>query len=116
MPRSQTTILPATLAGSSAGAPPLSTAAKHRLTAVGSAPVRPAAVESMSGAGPTAVATEAPLYVVPLRSVTEPSPFRLCVPAATVVSQGPGWATVLVVGPLLPAEQATNTPASAANR
>ena len=46
--------------------------------------------ESMSGAGPTAVATEAPVYVAPLPSVTEPSPLRLCVPAATVVIHGPG--------------------------
>ena len=41
---------------------------------------------------------------------------RLCVPAATVVIHGLGWATVLAVGPLLPAEAATNTPASAAYR
>ena len=67
-----------------------------------------------AGAGPTAVATEAPVYVTPLPSVTDPEPLRLCVPAATVVSHGPGCATVLVVGPLLPAEAATNTPASAA--
>ena len=53
---------------------------------------------------------------MPLPSVTEPVPLRLWVPAATVVSQGPGWATVLVVGPLLPAEAATKTPASAAFR
>jgi hypothetical protein len=39
-----------------------------------------------------------------------------CVPAATVVSQGPGCATVLVVGPELPADVATKMPASAANR
>ena len=70
----------------------------------------------MSGAGPTALAKEAPLYVTPLPSVTEPVPLRLCVPAATVVSHGLGCATVLVVGPLLPAEAATNTPASAAYR
>ena len=38
------------------------------------------------------------------------------VPAATVVSHGPGWATVEDVGPLLPADAATNTPASAAKR
>ncbi len=50
----------------------------------------PAAVESISGAGPTAVATDAPLYVTLLPSVTEPSPLRLCVPAATVVSHGLG--------------------------
>jgi len=54
--------------------------------------------------------------VAPLPRVTEPSPERLCVPAATVVSHGPGCATVDVAGPLLPAEAATNTPASAANR
>ena len=70
----------------------------------------------MNGAGPIAVASDAPKYVAPLPSVTEPSPLRLCVPAATVVIQGPGCATVPVVGPLLPAEAATNTPASAANR
>src|SRR6185295_18896553 len=46
----------------------------------------------------------------------EPSPLRLCVPAATVVSHGPGCATVETAGPLLPADAATNTPASAANR
>jgi hypothetical protein len=51
---------------------------------------------------------------VPLPRVTEPEPFRLCVPAATVVSHGPGWATVEVAGPLLPAEVATKMPASAA--
>ena len=70
----------------------------------------------MIGAGPTAEATEAPLYVALFPRVTEPRPFRLCVPAATVVSHGPGCATVPVVGPLLPAEAETNTPASAANR
>ena len=48
-------------------------------------------------------------------SVTEPLPLRLWVPAATVVSHGPGCATVEVAGPLLPAEVATKTPASAAN-
>ena len=48
--------------------------------------------------------------------MTEPVPLRLCVPAATVVIQVLGWATVDVVGPLLPAEAATKTPASAANK
>ena len=42
--------------------------------------------------------------------------FTSLVPAATVVSQGPGWATVEVVGPLLPADVATKTPAFAAYR
>jgi hypothetical protein len=54
--------------------------------------------------------------VTPLPSVTEPWPSRLCVPAATVVIHGLGWATVPVVGPLLPAEAETKTPAFAANR
>ena len=53
--------------------------------------------------------------MLPLPSVTDPLPLRLCVPAATVVSHGPGCATLPTV-PALPAEAATNTPASAANR
>ena len=39
-------------------------------------------------------ANDAPGYVAPLPSVTEPLPLRLCVPAATVVTHGPGCATV----------------------
>ena len=54
--------------------------------------------------------------MAPLPSVTEPRPSRLCVPAATVVIHGLGCATVLEAGPLFPAEAATKTPASAANR
>ncbi len=46
----------------------------------------------------------------------EPTPLRLWVPLATVVTHGPGWATVDEPGPLLPAEVATKMPASAANR
>src|SRR5215218_4797683 len=106
-PGLQITILPETLAGSSV---PM----KQSSTCVGSAPVRPEVTESTSGAGPTGLATDAPLYVAPLPSVTEPRPLRLCVPAATVVSHGPGCATVPVVGPLLPAEAVTKTPASEA--
>jgi hypothetical protein len=56
------------------------------------------------------------VYVAPFPSVTEPSPLRLCVPAATVVIHGLGCATVLVAGPLFPAEAETKTPASAAKR
>src|SRR5262249_45062892 len=56
VPRSHTTIFPPTNAGSSAGVPPLVAVEKHNLAA---SPT-PAAVELMSGAGPTAVATEAP--------------------------------------------------------
>jgi len=70
----------------------------------------------MRGFGPTEAATDAPWYVAPLPSVTDPTPSRLCVPAATVVTHGLGCATVLPPGPSLPAEVATKTPASAANR
>src|SRR5690242_16773415 len=91
-PRSHRTILPVTLAGSRTGVPPLSAAEKQRRTAVGSAPARPAAVASISGAGPTGVAIDAPAYVTLLPRRTEPSPLRLCVPAATVVTHGPGCA------------------------
>ena len=45
-----------------------------------------------------------------------PRPSRLCVPAAVVVIHGLGCATVDTVGPLLPAEALTYTPAAAANR
>src|SRR5262249_3885108 len=114
-PRSQSTILPFTFAGSSAGAPPLSPAVKQRAAAA-AWPGSAAAEASMSGAGPTGAAIEAPFSVVPFPSVTDPTPLRLCVPAATVVVHGPGCATVPVVGPLLPADSLTNTPASSAKR
>ena len=48
--------------------------------------------------------------------LTVPLPSRLCVPAAVVVIHGLGCATVAAVGPLLPAEALTYTPAAAANR
>jgi predicted alpha/beta hydrolase family esterase len=48
--------------------------------------------------------------------VTVPLPSRLCVPAAVVVIHGLGCATVAAVGPLLPADALTYTPAAAANR
>src|SRR5262245_42276376 len=104
LPRSQSTILPVTFAGSSTGAPLFTMEVeKHSATSVASAPGRPAVVESMNGAGPTAAASDAPVYVAPLPSVRVASPLRLCVPAATVVIHGDGCATVPVVGPLLPA-------------
>ena len=59
-PRSHSTILPATLAGSRTGSPPVSAVEAQRRTKFGSAPGRPAVSESMKGAGPTAVATDAP--------------------------------------------------------
>jgi hypothetical protein len=71
-------------------------------------------LEATIGAVTSRSASEEPLYFAPLPSVTEPAPSRSCVPAATVVIHGLGCATVLVVGPALPAEAATNTPASAA--
>src|SRR5262245_25972916 len=122
VPRSQTTILPATFAGSSTGvgaeAPrndTMSNGVKHSATATGSAPGSPASVELISGAGPTGLAIEAPLNVLLSPSVADPRPARLCVPAATVVIQGLGCATVKLA-PSLPADAATNTPAFAANR
>ena len=58
---------------------------------------------------------EAPLYFWPLPSTTVFSK-TACVDAATVVTHGLLWATVEAVGPLLPAEAATKTPAAAAPR
>src|SRR5688572_10753940 len=103
-PRSHTTIFPLTLAGSRTGSPSpplaaLSAAVKHNLTISESAPRKPAAAASMRETGPIADATDAPLYVLPLPSVTDPRPLRLCVPSATVAIQGDGCATVPVVGP-----------------
>ena len=83
---------------------------------VGSAPGRPADVESMNGAVTASAASDAPSYVAPLPRVTEPWLARLWVPAATVVIHGDGWATVEAYGPLLPADAATKTPARAAKR
>src|ERR1043166_7188290 len=102
-PRSQTTILPATFAGSSTGTPALSMAAKQSCTAVGLAPANPAAVASISGAVGTTDASDGPLTVVPLPKVTTAVASRLIAPAATVVRHGAGCATVPAVGPLLPA-------------
>src|SRR5689334_1464998 len=87
VPRSQTTILPATLAGSSTGVP-FQEVEKHRRTAVGSAPGRPAAWASIRPAETAVPLSEAPVYTEPLPSVTVARDARLCVPAATVVSQG----------------------------
>src|ERR1041385_6353374 len=64
VPRLQSTILPATLAGSRK--PP----EKHSCTPVGSAPERPASTESMSGDDGTPTPRPTPVYVAPLPSVT----------------------------------------------
>ena len=58
---------------------------------------------------------EAPLNFWPLPSTTVFSK-TACVDAATVVTHGLLCATVEAVGPLLPAEVATKTPAAAAPR
>src|SRR6266516_3061755 len=48
--------------------------------------------------------------------LTVPRPSRLCVPAAVVMIHGLACATVAAVGPLLPADALTHTPAAAAFR
>src|SRR6478752_6429636 len=112
VPRSQSTILPLTLAGSRPG-PPGHVLEKHSAAAVEFA-TSPAAAESTSGPLADTRVDEMPLSVTPLPRIALAEITRLCVPAATVVSHGLGCATVLAVGPLLPADAATNTPASAA--
>src|SRR6185503_897541 len=88
-PRSQTTIFPATLTGSSTATPALSDFAKHSAAEVALAPATAAAVELIRKAGPTAAAArDGPLNFAALPSVTLPRPLRLCVPAATVVIHG----------------------------
>src|SRR3954454_9518804 len=68
-PRSQTTILPAILAGS------ITTGfEKHWRRRLGSAPGRPLALARSTLAGPTAGANEAPVYLALLPSVSEAVP------------------------------------------
>src|SRR5829696_1586358 len=108
-PRSQMMILPVTFAGSS------TSSLKQRRTDSAGAPARPAADDRINGFEGTARVSEAPVYVAPLPSVIVPVPPRPCELAATVVIHGLGCATC--EAPLvLPAEAATYTPASAANR
>src|SRR5918995_2838638 len=108
-PRSQTTILPLTFAGSSVPG-------KQRATEAAGAPAAPAADERTTEPVVGVVFDDAPVYDAPLPSVSVASEARACVLAATVVSHGPGCATVEAPGPSLPAEAATNTPARAAKR
>src|SRR5262249_60250550 len=96
--------------------PPWRPAGRQRRRGVAWAPGSPAAVERMTGAGPTGAASEAPLNVALLPKVTEPTPLRLWVPAAAVVIHGPGLVTVPAPGAALPAAAETKTPASAANK
>src|SRR5262249_46474927 len=116
LPRSQTTILPVTFAGSRTATPPLPAFEKHWRTLSGSAPARPASFARTSGVSAGTPATiEVPWNVRPSPSVSVLWN-EVCVLAATVVSHGLGCATVDAVGPLLPADAATNTPASEAFR
>src|SRR4051812_16796232 len=116
LPRSQTTILPATFAGSSTAVPPFAALEKHWRTLSASVPARPAFDARISGAEAAPLVTDVPWYVAPFPSVIVLRNKRSCELAATVVSHGLGWATVETVGPSLPAEAATKTPASSANR
>src|SRR5947209_11419002 len=112
-PRWQSTILPVTLAGSSV-------LGKQRAA---SAVAAPAAAELAAStiAAPTgrAAVTDAPLIVpTPPEIVAVAAKVRASFSAATVVTQGAaaGVPIVPAAGPSLPAEVATNTPASEAPR
>ena len=58
----------------------------------------------------------APRYLLPSENSTVPCSSCEKLLAATVVTQGAPWLTVLAVGPELPAEAATKIPAEAADR
>ncbi len=99
-PRSQTTILPAAFAGSRV---PAKQSAASASDAEASFTLN--AVASGFGVGRAGV-VDAPTYLAPLPSSTTWKARRK-VAAATVVTQGAGWSSVLTPGPLLPAELAT---------
>ena len=105
-PRSQTTILLRTLAGSSVPA----TQTDDRATETPDLLTRAAMT---SGAGPTLLNTVVlmPAYFLPLPSSTVPA-YGAIVLAATVVSHGATWSTVAGPGPLLPADVETKMPAT----
>src|SRR3954452_19313029 len=112
LPRRQSTTLPATFAGSSV-------LFMHSSAFAAVAPARAAFAASTSGVAGSALVTDAPVIVnvppLPL-TVTVEVKARASVLAATVVSHGTdaGEPTVPAPGPELPAELATNTPASEA--
>ena len=108
-PRSQTTIFPATFAGSRVFGP-------QRAGAVGGVAAAAVSARTTGLAGTPARMIEAPRYLVPSENSAVPCSSLLNVLAATVVSHGAPWFTVLAVGPELPAEAATKTPADAAER
>ncbi|MNI29049.1 hypothetical protein D3C73_828540 [compost metagenome] len=106
-PRSQTTTLPATLAGSSE--PGAQSAALPSPLA--------ALVESTTPAPVTSrFMMDAPRNLLPSENSTVPWSSCEKEVAATVVNHGAPWFTVLAVGPELPAEVATKMPAEAADR
>ncbi len=107
-PRSQSTILPTTLAGSSE---PIA----HWIASMSIAVAALASSELTSGAVTATGEAESPWYTsLPIVSV--PAPSRLWVPAAVVMIHGLGCATVETVGPELPADAVTKTFAAAAFR
>src|SRR5215217_7201614 len=107
-PRSQTTTLPDTLAASREPGPQ-----RFGLAA----PAAAAAAATTTGLSATSVfMMEAPRYSEPSETLTVPSSSLGKVEAATVVSHGAAWLTVETVGPELPAEAETKTPAAAAFR
>src|SRR3954451_17200346 len=114
LPRRQSTTLPATFAGSSEFGMQSSALAAET-------PERADVAASASGVAGSALVTEAPLNekvpVAPL-TVTVAVKARCSVSAPTVGSHGTeaGEPTVPTPGPALPAELATNTPASDAPR
>src|SRR4051812_28004740 len=114
LPRRQSTTLPATFAGSSEFGMQSSA-----LACV--APAFTALAASTSGVSGSALVTDAPTIencsLLPLIVAVELN-WRVSVSAPTVVSHGTeaGEPTVPTPGPELPAELATNTPASEAPR
>src|SRR3990172_8783228 len=110
-PRRQSTILPATVAGSSVPG-------KHSSASSGSAPGAAASAESTIGSTLVPAVTVAPKYSAPLPSETEPSNVRSWVEAPTVITHGAaaGAPTVPASGPALPAETDEKTPPRFANR
>src|SRR5918997_2945087 len=109
-PRSQTTILPRTLARSSVPGTQIEGLATDT-------PVLRARAAATSGAGPTSESTVAllPAYFARLPRTTVPA-YGATVLAATVVSQGATCSRVDGPGPLLPAEADTKMPPAAADR
>src|SRR3954447_16849522 len=108
-PRSQTTTFPVTLAGSRLFGP-------HSRASVALLPGATAEAPRTAGeAGSGDRLRLTPRYFLPLPRITVPSK-RCAVVAATVVSQGATWPTVLGPGPSLPADAETKIPAAAACR